>query len=159
MFDGKSKATFVGRGSFDMGDGHVTLALPGLPAFAPVICYEVIFPGEIVGPQTRPSWIVNITNDGWFGVSSSPYQHLASARLRTIEEGLPMLRAANTGVSAVIDAYGRVLQSLDLEREGIIDHELPPARPPTLYSRWHDWTLLILLVAIGLLDAVRTRTH
>ena len=154
-----SISTFVGRGSFDVGDGHVTLDPPGLPAFAPVICYEAIFPGEIVGPQTRPSWIVNITNDGWFGVSSGPYQHLASARLRTIEEGLPMLRAANTGVSAVIDAYGRVLQSLDMEREGIIDHELPPARSPTLYSRWHDWTLLILLVAIGLLAAVRTRTH
>jgi len=102
---------------------------------------------------------VNITNDGWFGVSSGPYQHLASARLRTIEEGLPMLRAANTGVSAVIDAYGRVLRSLDMEREGIIDHELPPARSPTLYSRWHDWTLLILLMAIGSLAAVRTRTH
>jgi apolipoprotein N-acyltransferase len=154
-----SISTFVGRGSFDVGEGHLTLALPGLPAFAPVICYEAIFPGEIVGPQTRQSWIVNITNDGWFGVSSGPYQHLASARLRTIEEGLPMLRAANTGVSAVIDAYGRVLQSLDMEREGIIDHELPPARSPTLYSRWHDWTLLTLLVAIGLLAAVRTRTH
>jgi len=154
-----SISTFVGRGSFDMGEEHVTLDLPGLPGFAPVICYEAIFPGEIVGPKTRPSWIVNITNDGWFGVSSGPYQHLASARLRTIEEGLPMLRAANTGVSAVIDAYGRVLRSLDMEREGIIDHELPPARSPTLYSRWHDWTLLILLVAIGSLAAVRTRTH
>ncbi len=149
----------VGRGSFEVGEGHVTLDLPGLPAFAPVICYEVIFPGEIVGPGERPRWIVNITNDAWFGVSSGPYQHLASARLRTIEEGLPMLRAANTGVSAVIDAYGRVLESLDMEREGIIDRPLPPARPPTPYGRWHDWTLLVLLTVLGLLAAVRARTH
>jgi apolipoprotein N-acyltransferase len=140
----------VGRGSFEIGDGHIALDLPGLPAFAPVICYEVIFPGEIVGPGPRPRWILNITNDAWFGVSSGPYQHLASARLRTIEEGLPMLRAANTGVSAVIDAYGRVLESLDMEREGIIDHAVPPARPPTPYGRWHDWTLLVLLAVLGL---------
>lgn len=149
----------VGRGSFEVGKGHVILDLPGLPSFAPVICYEVIFPGEIVGPGPRPRWIVNITNDAWFGVSSGPYQHLASARLRTIEEGLPMLRAANTGISAVIDAYGRVLDSLDMEREGIIDHAIPPARPPTPYSRWHDWTLLVLLALLGLPTMLRVRTH
>lgn len=149
----------VGRGSFEEGIGHLTLDLPGLPAFAPVICYEVIFPGEIVGPGSRPRWILNITNDAWFGVSSGPYQHLASARMRTIEEGLPMLRAANTGVSAVIDAYGRVIDSLDMEREGVIDHTIPAARSPTLYGRWHDWTLLVLLAVLGLLTALRTRTH
>lgn len=149
----------VGRGSFEEGEGHVTLDLPGLPAFAPVICYEAIFPGEIVGPGPRPRWIVNITNDAWFGVSSGPYQHLASARLRTIEEGLPMLRAANTGVSAVIDAYGRVLESLGMEREGIIDHAIPPARSITPYGKWHDWTLLVLLASLGLSAALRARTY
>jgi apolipoprotein N-acyltransferase len=152
-------SALVGRGSFEQGKGHVTLDLPGLPAFAPVICYEAIFPGEIVGPGPRPRWIINITNDAWFGVSSGPYQHLASARLRTIEEGLPMLRAANTGVSAVIDAYGRVIDSLDMEHEGIIDHAIPAARPPTPYGRWHDWTLVILLAVLGLLAGVRARTH
>lgn len=140
----------VGRGSFEVGDNHVTLDLPGLPPFAPIICYEVIFPGAITGPGPRPRWIVNITNDAWFGVSSGPYQHLTSARLRTVEEGLPMMRAANTGVSAVIDAYGRVLQSLDMEHEGIIDHVIPPARSPTPYSRWHDWTSLVLLLVLAL---------
>ena len=149
----------VGRGSFEEGSGHVTLDLPGLPAFAPVICFEAIFPGEIVGPGPRPSWILNITNDAWFGVSSGPYQHLASARMRTIEEGLPMLRAANTGVSAVIDAYGRVIDSLGMEREGVIDHAIPAARPLTPYGRWHDWTLVVLLAVLGLITALRTRTH
>ncbi len=147
----------VGRGSFEVGESHLTLDVPGLPAFSPVICYEVIFPGAIVGPGARPKWIVNITNDAWFGVSSGPYQHLASARLRTIEEGLPMMRAANTGVSAVIDAYGRVLDSLDMEQEGIIDHEIPPARAATPYALWHDWTLLALLAFLSVLTLVRVR--
>jgi len=141
----------VGRGSFEVGDGQVTLALPGLPSFSPIICYEVIFPAAVTGPGPRAQWILNITNDAWFGVSSGPYQHLASARLRTIEEGLPMLRAANTGVSAVIDAYGRVLASLDMESEGIIDHAIPPARSVTPYGRWHDWTLVILIAILALM--------
>ena len=92
-----------------------------------MICYEVIFPAAVTGPGERPRWLLNVTNDAWFGLSSGPYQHLASARLRAVEEGLPMIRAANTGVSAVIDAYGRVLVSLDMMREGIIDHR-PAAR-------------------------------
>ena len=94
----------------------------------------------------RPQWMLNVTNDAWFGLTSGPYQHLVSARLRTVEEGLPMIRAANTGVSAVIDAYGRVLAALDMQREGIVDHRLPAAREPTPYSRWGDWMLLILVV-------------
>jgi apolipoprotein N-acyltransferase len=140
----------VGRGSFDVGESQLTLELKGLPSFSPIICYEAIFPGAVTGPGPRPHWLLNITNDAWFGVSSGPYQHLTSARLRTIEEGLPMLRAANTGVSAVIDAYGRILASLDMVREGVIDHAIPPARAPTPYGKWHDWTLLVLLVLLAL---------
>src|SRR5262249_55474809 len=135
----------IGRGSFEVGDSFVTLALPGLPPFSPLICFEAIFPADVTGPGPPPQWLLNVTNDAWFGVSSGPYQHLTSARLRTIEEGLPMIRAANTGVSAVIDAYGRVLAALDMERDGVIDHELPPARAATPYSRWHDWLLLLLV--------------
>jgi apolipoprotein N-acyltransferase len=141
----------IGRGSFEVGPSFVTLALPGLPSFSPVICYEVIFPGAVTGPGPRPQWLLNITNDAWFGVSSGPYQHLTSARLRTIEEGLPMIRAANTGVSAVIDAYGRVLASLDMERQGVIDHVLPPARAATPYARWQDGMLLLLVCVLALL--------
>jgi len=141
----------IGRGSFEVGRSLVTLALLGLPSFSPVICYEVIFSGAVIGPGPRPQWLLNITNDAWFGVSSGPYQHLTSARLRTIEEGLPMMRAANTGVSAVIDAYGRVLASIDMERQGVIDHVLPPARAATPYARWHDGMLLLLVCLLALL--------
>jgi apolipoprotein N-acyltransferase len=140
----------IGRGSFEVGPSFVTLALAGLPPFSPVICYEATFPAEVTGPGARPQWLLNVTNDAWFGVSSGPYQHLTSARLRAVEEGLPMVRAANTGVSAVIDAYGRVLAALDMEREGVIDHALPPARAATPYGRWHDGMLLLLVCFLAL---------
>ena len=140
----------IGRGSFEKGEAFTTLTLPGLPGFSPLICYEALFPGEVTGPGARPAWLVNITNDAWFGVSSGPYQHFVSARLRSIEEGLPMIRAANTGISAVIDAYGRILASLEMEREGVVDLALPPPRAATLYARWHDWTLLFLLTVLVL---------
>ncbi|WP_421994760.1 apolipoprotein N-acyltransferase [Reyranella sp.] len=139
---------FIGRGSFEVGEGRVTLAPPGLASFSPIICYEVIFPAAVTGPGARPQWLLNVTNDAWFGLSSGPYQHLVSARLRSVEEGLPMIRAANTGVSAVIDSYGRVLASLDMRQTGILDHRLPPARSPTPYGLWGDWTLLLLVVAL-----------
>lgn len=143
----------IGRGSFEVGESFLTLSLPGVPAFSPIICYEVIFPAAVTGPSgdsgKRPQWLLNVTNDAWFGVSSGPYQHLTSARLRTIEEGLPMIRAANTGISAVIDAYGNVLASLDMQREGIIDHVLPAARAATPYARWGDATLLAVLAGLG----------
>jgi apolipoprotein N-acyltransferase len=141
---------FIGRGSFEVGESRVTLDLPRLPSFSPIICYEVIFPAAVTGPGARPRWLLNVTNDAWFGLSSGPYQHLASARLRAVEEGLPMLRAANTGVSAVIDAYGRVLAAIDMQREGVIDHRIPTVREPTPYGRWGDGALVVLLlVATG----------
>lgn len=149
----------VGRGSFEVGEGPATLKLPGLPSFSAMICYEVIFPAAIVAPRPaeRPQWLLNVTNDAWFGRSTGPYQHFASARLRAIEEGLPMIRAANTGVSAVIDAYGRVLASLDIGQEGIIDHVLPPPRAATLYSLWGDW--MLFAVAVILASAIAWNLH
>ncbi len=149
----------VGRGSFERGDGFTTLALTGLPSFSPLICYEAIFPAEVTGPGARPVWLLNVTNDAWFGVSSGPYQHLTSARLRSVEEGLPMIRSANTGVSAVIDAYGRVIASLDMERAGVIDRVVPPARAATPYARWHDWTLVVLLAILGVCVVLRLPTR
>jgi apolipoprotein N-acyltransferase len=140
---------FIGRGSFEVGEQRATLGFPGLPSFSPVICYEVIFPAAVTGPGERPRWLLNITNDAWFGLSSGPYQHLVSARLRAVEEGLPMIRAANTGVSAVIDAYGHVLASLDMMQEGIIDHPLPNPRQATPYNRWGDAMLLALLTILS----------
>ena len=140
---------FIGRGSFEEGDARVTLGLPRLPPFSPVICYEVIFPAAVTGPGERPRWLLNVTNDAWFGLSSGPSQHLASARLRAVEEGLPMIRAANTGVSAVIDAYGRTLVSLGMNEEGILDHRIPGAREATPYSRWGDGMLLAVIAFLG----------
>ena len=148
-------AGIVGRESFAAGEDHVTITLPGLGSFSPVICYEVIFPAAVTGPDPRPRWLLNVTNDAWFGVSSGPFQHLVSARLRAVEEGLPMMRAANTGISAVIDAYGQVVASLGMQQEGIIDHRLPPARPATPYSRWGDGTLLAMVVLLGVALVVK----
>ena len=135
-----------GTTDFTAGPAPRTLDLDGIPAFSPLICYEAIFPTEAVAPDERPAWLLNITNDAWFGNSSGPYQHLASARLRAVEQGLPMARAANTGVSAVIDAAGRYVARLDLEQEGVIDARLPPPLVPTIYSLWGNWTLLAILL-------------
>lgn len=119
----------VGALDFSAGPGPRTLRLPGLPAFSPLICYEVIFPGRVVDATDPPSWLLNITNDAWFGTSAGPHQHFASARLRAVEEGLPVVRAANTGISGVIDAYGRVVARLGLDRAGTVDSKLPVAAP------------------------------
>lgn len=139
----------VGRGSFDAGPGPRTIHLPGLPPATILICYEIIFPGAVVDAGDRPQWIVNVTNDAWFGVSSGPYQHLANARMRAIEEGLPLIRSANTGISAAIDSYGRVISRLDLEEAGVIDTSLPRALSPTLYARLGDWMFLLFLLVIA----------
>ena len=147
----------IGRGSFEEGESHVTLDLKGLPPFSPVICYEVIFPGAVTGPGARPRWLLNVTNDAWFGLSSGPFQHLTSARLRSIEEGLPMIRAANTGISAVIDAYGQVVASIGMAQEGVLDHRLPGARSITPYGRWGNWTTLALGMLLAGLLFVRTK--
>jgi apolipoprotein N-acyltransferase len=139
-------------GGFTAGTRHTGLSVRGLPAVAPLICYEIVFPGEVVPRQgPRPGLMLNLTNDGWFGVTSGPYQHLAQARLRSIEEGLPLVRVANTGVSAVIDGYGRILASLPLGREGVLDSGLPRTAPVTLYAQFGD---LILMVSIALFMAL-----
>ena len=100
---------------FAAGPGPRTLHVPGLPPFGPLICYEAIFPGEIVDRSDRPDWLVNITNDAWFGNSTGPRQHLAAARMRAVEEGLPLLRAANTGISAAFDAHGHELGRIGMQ--------------------------------------------
>ncbi len=105
---------------FVPGPGPQTLHVPGLPPLGPLICYEAIFPGEVVDAPDRPDWLVNVTNDAWFGDSSGPRQHLAAARLRAVEEGLPLVRAANTGISAAFDAYGREQARLGMDVTGTV---------------------------------------
>jgi len=132
-------------GDFTPGPGPETIDLPGLPSVGLSICYEAIFPGWIVETGHRPSWLFNATNDAWFGASLGPHQHLASARMRAVEEGLPMIRAANTGISAVIDGYGRIEVRLELSETGVLDARLPGALPPTLYSIYGQIVFLLVL--------------
>ena len=147
------KKVTAGSTDFSSGTGPRTLKVKGLPPFSPLVCYEGIFPGEVKEKQgERPQWIYNATNDAWFGPTSGPYQHLAINRARAIEEGLPYIRVANTGISAVIDAYGRVKASLPLNTEGTIDTELPlPSSSLTLYSLYGDRIFFGLLVFFSLL--------
>jgi apolipoprotein N-acyltransferase len=121
---------------FTPGPGPTTLNVTGLPPFGPLICYEAIFSGQIVDEKHRPQWLLNITDDSWFGNSAGPRQHFANARLRAVEEGLPLARDANSGITAVIDGFGHVVASLPLGARGVLVAALPGALPPTLYSRF-----------------------
>jgi len=145
-------------GGFIPGDRRRILTAPRAPSFAPLICYEIIFPGAAVPPGERPSWMLNLTNDGWFGISSGPYQHFQEARLRAIEEGLPLVRAANTGISAVIDPLGRIVRSLPLGSEGVLDAPLPRSMPITPYARFGDMPAGVM-VALTLIVALRGRAR
>ena len=120
--------------------------IPGIGPAVPLICYEGIFAEEITYGDTRARMLLLITNDAWFGQAAGPYQHLAQARLRAIEQGLPMVRVANTGISAMIDPKGRITASMPLGAEGAIDVPLPPAQGATPYSRWGDLPALTLLI-------------
>ena len=134
------------RGGFSAGTGSRLISVPGAPPARPLICYEIIFPDEIANHGARPSWLLNLTNDAWFGESAGPYQHFHQAQLRAIEQGLPVVRAANTGISAIIDPYGRVLAELGLKKEGVVDGILPEALPPTKFAMWERWIEIAVLV-------------
>ncbi len=146
----------ITEGSADIGAGSDTrtLHVEGLPPFSPLICYEAIFSGRVVDRDDRSEWLLNITNDAWFGPFAGPAQHFELARIRTIEEGLPMVRAANTGKSAIIDPHGRVIQVLGMNQAGFLDSILPaPAQGQTIFSRFGNWspfTLWVLIAVLGL---------
>jgi apolipoprotein N-acyltransferase len=143
------------RGGFIPGDRTRVIKVPHAPDVLPLVCYEAIFPEAIPGGQ-RPGWMVNLTNDGWFGISAGPYQHFQQARIRAIEQGLPLVRAANTGISAVVDPFGRVTAQLALGTEGVLDARLPQAAAPTPYSRTGDLPAA-LAVALAAVLALRGR--
>lgn len=142
----------AGSTDFTAGPGPQTLSLPGLPPVSPLICYEVIFPGAVVDAGNRPHWLLNLTNDGWYGLSAGPHQHFAIAQTRAVEEGIPLVRVANTGISGVVDAYGRITAWLGLGRTGFLDADLPVALPePTLYGRFGDGILGLLFLSCALI--------
>jgi apolipoprotein N-acyltransferase len=129
----------------------MTLDLPGLPPVSPLICYEVIFPANVTARGARPQWLLNLTNDAWYGLSTGPYQHFAAARLRAVEEGLPLVRVANTGISGIVDPYGRIVRRLGLGERGVVDGPLPVALPSgTLYAWMGNGAGLLLAVVAAL---------
>jgi apolipoprotein N-acyltransferase len=140
----------AGTADFSRGPGIGTLSLPGLPPVSALICYEVIFPAEVADRDRRPDWLLNLTNDGWYGHSPGPYQHLAAARLRAVEEGLPLVRVANTGISAIADAYGRVTDQLPLGAQGLIDGPLPVAlKSETVYGRLGNGVVFVMVAVVA----------
>ncbi len=141
------------RGGFAPGNSRKLVTSGIAPQFLPLICYEVIFSGNLMDGNQRAGWIVNLTNDGWFGSTPGPYQHLRQAILRAVEEGLPLVRAANSGISLVVDPYGRVVKELSLGKSGILDSKLPKALGPTVFSQYGNsifWIVTALFFAIGL---------
>ena len=149
-----------GLGDYSAGSGRKTLEIPRTPPFSPLICYEVIFPGDVAKQSPRPSWLLNLTNDAWYGLSTGPYQHLAMARMRAVEEGLPLVRSANTGVSAIVDPYGRLIARLGLGEAGVIDGPLPlglESKP--IFVRWRDAGFAGLLLIFLLVGRVFRHKH
>lgn len=136
-------------GGFTAGTRRHTLTVPNAPPMGPLICWEIIFPGAAVDPGARPAWLLNVTNDTWFGDTPGPRQHLLQAEVRAVEEGLPVVRAANSGISAIIDPYGRIEKSLALGATGVLDGTLPQALSPPFYARYGDVIFLAFSGVLG----------
>ena len=142
-----------GRIDYSAGPGPQILELPGAPPVSPLICYEAIFPGNVTGAQ-RPAWLLNLTNDAWFGATAGPHQHFAIARTRAVEEGLPLVRVASTGISGTVDAAGRIVERLGLDERGIRDAQLPAALPePTLFSSYGNVIFWLTIAALFVFSA------
>ncbi len=132
--------TITDFSGFIPGPGPQTVQINNIPPFSPLVCYEVIFPGHVTSDNPkRPDWIVNVTNDAWYGLSPGPFQHLAHALYRAIEEGVPVVRSANTGISAVVDPYGRIVTLTSLGSADTKEQFLPNPAPQTIYSRFKNF--------------------
>lgn len=143
-----------GRMDFSAGSGTKAVSVGGLPPFTPLICYEVIFPAAVLPKKGISKWLLNVTNDGWYGKSAGPHQHLAAARMRAVEEGVPLIRAANTGISAVIDSYGRLIAHKKIDKTGNIDIFLPAASDAPFFSKIGHFPAIFILVILRLLQAI-----
>lgn len=149
---------FTGGQGFSHGDGIKTLNIEGMPPVGVLICYEVIFPGQVTDGNNRPDWLLNITNDAWYGESTGPYQHLLQTRVRAVEEGLPLVRSASTGVSAVIDPYGRIIDDIALNKRGVISGALPQKiATRTPYSYWKEWIFACINAMLIILNGILLR--
>ncbi len=144
-------------GGFEPSDSRKPLSIPGLPPVAATICYEAIFPDAVLPEGPRPNLILNVTNDGWFGQTTGPYQHFAQARLRSVEEGLPLVRAANTGISGVVDPYGRIVDSIPLGVDGVLDANLPIALSEAKSSQTRRFSLTAMLAICLMALTVRRK--
>ncbi len=144
--------------SYSAGPGPQVLDLGPFGKVLPLICYEAIFPRDVNAAPERADWMLQITNDAWFGIWTGPFQHVAQARLRAVEQGLPLIRVANTGITAVVDARGRVIEALPFGEMAALDTTLPGALPPTPYSRWGDGPVALLLAGLALGAIARRRT-
>ncbi len=137
---------------YSPGNGPETMAVENLPAFSPLVCYEIIFPGNVTSAEgPRPDWLLNLTNDAWYGETAGPHQHLTMARLRAVEQGLPLIRSTNTGITVAFDGYGRELGRLPLVEEGYLDLRLPQPLPATPFSRFESVIPGILLAMLLML--------
>ncbi len=149
-----------GIGDFSRGAGPQTLFIDRVPPFSPLICYEAVFPEESTDGTYRAEWLLNITDDAWFGHSSGPYQHLQMARVRAVEQGIPLVRAASTGISAVFDGVGRILGALPLEKEGVLDLYIPHAESEkAIFSRCRYLTILFIIAISVILVMLSTETR
>lgn len=140
------------EGGYTPGPGPRALEVPGAGKVLPMICYEAIFPGRLrrtLKGAGRPDWILNVTNDAWYGRTSEPSQHFNQARMRAIEEGLPLVRSANTGISGVFDPFGRSGPLLGLNEAGFLDQALPSPLPPTVYGRYGDWVFAAMMTLLS----------
>ena len=147
-------------GGFSPGSGPRVLRVPGLPVAMPLICYEAIFPTEIgdaFSGSQRADWMLNVTDDAWFGLTPGPFQHYAQARLRAIELGLPLVRAANSGRSAVVDGLGREIAFAPLGAEGVLDFDLPKPLPPTWQARFGSLGAALMALALLSICLIRRR--
>ena len=145
-------------GDFKQGEGHNVIKLENKPSFSGLICYEVIFPSKVTDKNNRPEWIAVLTNDGWYGISAGPYQHLVAAQLRAVEEGISVVRSANSGISAVIDPFGRISAKIDLAKKGFVDAKIPQSLSPTFYAEHGNLTILIICMLILVLCGIINET-